>query len=101
MARECCPAVILAFLPALYWYQKKGACDVVAILLNIFCGPCAIIYVLMKLEGFDCCRAVACVYLPPLGLYLTTKKCDGDFWCCLLLTVFCGGCGVIFCLMKV
>lgn len=92
MPRPCLDAILLAVLPAVQAYRKKKCVKEFFITLVfeilLFTLAIAIIYCAHAVEGLELVVAIFCVFIPALGLYLATKKCDKDVLICFVLTCF-------------
>ena len=100
MARDCVDAILGVLLPPVQVYRKKQIStefwiDLILFLIWFFgLGWLAILYCFHAAEGMDPVVNILCFFIPPLGLYLSTKQCDVDILICLLLWLFTwlGGC---------
>ena len=87
--RACCETLVGCILPPVFLCMrgKKGCgaliLNIILTILFIFPGVIHAFW----LDGVPCLSAFLCVFLPPVGLYCSTKKCNLDILICFLLTL--------------
>lgn len=91
MARPLLDAVLGVLIPPVQFYRKKNICrnfwiDLVLYILLLFI-PTSIVFCFHVAEDIDLLISIVCLVLPPLGLWLSTKKCDKDILIAGVLTL--------------
>ena len=101
MPRELVEAIIGVCIPPILVYQKKkvGAELIIDLLLWIFTWSLGILYA-FHIDGMDPLINILCLYIPPLGYYLSKKAVDVDLIICLIGWLFTGFIGVIWAYHK-
>lgn len=94
-SRTCVEALLGMLLPpVLVWMRRKKACNEfwINLVLTIFGWFGGILHAFW-LDGVPCIHNICCLLLPPLGLYLSKKKCDSQIGICAVLCLTFFGAG--------
>ena len=84
--RQCCETLVGCLLPPVFLCMaghKQGGTIILNIILTILLIVPGIIHAFV-VDGIPCCACCLCVFLPPVGLYCSTKKVDFNLIICIL-----------------
>merc|ERR1712032_1032075 len=101
MPRDLKEAIIGVCIPPVLVYQKKNMGNefFVDLLLWFFTWSLGIIYA-FHMAGVEPLINILCLYIPPLGYYLSRKTIDCDFFICLIGWILAGFVGFIWAYHK-
>ena len=89
MGHDCFTAIIGVIIPPIIVFQKKGiGMEFIIDLILWICTWALAVWYCFHLLGMDLPVNIFCLYIPPIGLYLSQKKFDQDFIICLVLWIF-------------
>ena len=94
---NCCMVLITVLIPPLGLVCMPSVRDrdvIINLIITILLPGIGIIHAFFVL-GLSCCTSTSCFFLPPLGVWLSTKKC-GKVFLCLFFTLLLYIPGVIY-----
>ena len=89
---SCCMVLLTILIPPLGLLcqkttQVRDRNIILNLIIFIFLPGIGVIHAFC-LIGLSCCTSFSCIFIPPLGVYLATKKCGKTFLCLFLTLLF-------------